>query len=315
MVNRAMLSVCLILFSCYGVSAQDLDRYYSGIGARYWQIAEETIKFWGQRNGLHIEFDNERGACTGHIVVGEIMAGGPAERAGLERGDMIIQIDNENVSSPDAVSSKIRSKRLGENVNLRVRRMDEKGENYHEYTLVIRVETIDRADWVNYDFPSKGSWGGSWEGSKGATISYESGVSRTGDGGFIYYYDFTNNAGEVVVLHSEIINLLLRKDGDHETQYYLVMNPGRTTSFALETKDFPVEEVPSSFAQYFSSVALPELYAYFLENYPDTDSNKYFKDSTGLLWLNTMGVRNSFFVPSRWVVQLLEKDTEFWDRK
>lgn len=304
---------CLGLIVCFYSFAfaqnESLPRYYDGIGIRPWQVGENTKGFGGQRNGVEVWFNNEQGRFTGSIFVGRVLRDGPAARAGLETGDAILQVDKEPVYNIEELVAKITKKEIGEEVELRIRQMDPMGENYYEFSKTVRIETIDNAEWVPYDM----SFGGSMS-VRDVAFSYRAEVSKTRGGAFIYRYDFTNHGRQSVILRTELVNLLLSKEGEAQVEYFMVLHPGRTTSFTLETEDYPVDGVSGPLSEYVSSVINADLYKYFLENYPDTSSGKYFLDSKGTLWLNDAGTSFYLVVPSSWVVPLTEANERFWKR-
>lgn len=53
-------------------------------------------------------------------LITEVMKDTPAEKAGLKAGDVIVEVDNEKVSSPSDVSSIIRDKDRGDKVDLTI---------------------------------------------------------------------------------------------------------------------------------------------------------------------------------------------------
>jgi serine protease Do len=58
------------------------------------------------------------------VVVAEVTNGGPAERAGLQRGDIILEVNRQAVTAPDQVAAIIGKMKDGEMALLRVRRGD-----------------------------------------------------------------------------------------------------------------------------------------------------------------------------------------------
>jgi S1-C subfamily serine protease len=65
-------------------------------------------------------------APEGGAQVGGVVAGGPAERAGLREGDVIVEISGQAVREPDDVSGVINARRPGDEVRIAVERDGER---------------------------------------------------------------------------------------------------------------------------------------------------------------------------------------------
>jgi putative serine protease PepD len=61
-------------------------------------------------------------APNGGAQVAEATSGGPAERAGLRAGDVVVEVDGEQVSTPDDVASAIDDDKPGDRVDVKVQR-------------------------------------------------------------------------------------------------------------------------------------------------------------------------------------------------
>lgn len=59
------------------------------------------------------------------ILIVEVMSGSPAERAGLQQGDVILTMDGKQVDNAEAVQQVVEAKRVGESIAMRVRRAGE----------------------------------------------------------------------------------------------------------------------------------------------------------------------------------------------
>jgi serine protease Do len=59
------------------------------------------------------------------VVVTNVVEGGPAERAGMRRGDVILEVNRQAVKQPDDVKNAIGKMKQGEMALLRVRRGDQ----------------------------------------------------------------------------------------------------------------------------------------------------------------------------------------------
>lgn len=61
-------------------------------------------------------------ANTQGVVVGNVMPNSPAEKAGIMSGDIIQRIDGKRFSDPKAIQDYIRSKKIGNSVNIQILR-------------------------------------------------------------------------------------------------------------------------------------------------------------------------------------------------
>jgi len=72
-----------------------------------------------QRGWLGILFgENE----DGHIEIAEVEKESPAEMSKLEEGDLILQIDGKNLTSPEMLKKEIRKRKPGQTATLRIKR-------------------------------------------------------------------------------------------------------------------------------------------------------------------------------------------------
>ncbi|MDO4519579.1 MAG: trypsin-like peptidase domain-containing protein [Eubacteriales bacterium] len=71
------------------------------------------------------------------VYIYGVLEGGPAEQAGLKKGDVLVSIDGIQVSGTNDLSEKMRYFEAGENVDVIVERMDD-GE-YQEKTIAVEI--------------------------------------------------------------------------------------------------------------------------------------------------------------------------------
>ncbi len=57
---------------------------------------------------------------TNGVLVGDVIKDSPAEESGIERGDIIVRVNDEEVNSPGELQDKIRSIEIGEKANVEV---------------------------------------------------------------------------------------------------------------------------------------------------------------------------------------------------
>jgi S1-C subfamily serine protease len=66
------------------------------------------------------------------VMVSEVLPGGPAQRAGLERGDLLLQLDGESITGVDRLHRLLTAERAGREVEIRLLRHGKR----HSVTLV-----------------------------------------------------------------------------------------------------------------------------------------------------------------------------------
>jgi S1-C subfamily serine protease len=84
-----------------------VPRGYLGIGIQPVRLAEPLQKAAGQEMGL---------------MVMSVEAGGPAERASITQGDVLISLDNEPMRHLDELQAALRSERVGKSVSVQIAR-------------------------------------------------------------------------------------------------------------------------------------------------------------------------------------------------
>jgi putative serine protease PepD len=61
-------------------------------------------------------------STSGGAQVGQVVAGSPAERAGLAAGDVITNVDGKSIQEPDDIANAIKDKKPGDSIEVEVRR-------------------------------------------------------------------------------------------------------------------------------------------------------------------------------------------------
>ncbi|HYM80199.1 MAG TPA: PDZ domain-containing protein [Candidatus Limnocylindria bacterium] len=74
------------------------------------------------------------------VLVNRVVSGSPAERAGVEKGDVIVSVNSRTVHTPDELSSVVRGARVGQSVSLVVVR------NGERHTLEARLAGRDSGE-------------------------------------------------------------------------------------------------------------------------------------------------------------------------
>jgi len=73
---------------------------------------------------------------TGPAIIDAIGKGSPAEKAGLQKGDRIVRIDGNAISSAMSATMEFRRKYAGDTIKITIRRGDDTGETTFEIPLV-----------------------------------------------------------------------------------------------------------------------------------------------------------------------------------
>jgi putative serine protease PepD len=61
-------------------------------------------------------------SSNGGVQVGQVTAGGPAADAGIQAGDVVTEVDGDQVNDPDDVAQAIEDNEPGDRVEVRVER-------------------------------------------------------------------------------------------------------------------------------------------------------------------------------------------------
>ncbi len=210
---------------------QKPNRYYVGIGTTLYEVQENTLSFGGIRDGKTIQFNNEKGQFTRLIAVDRLLENGPAERAGLENSDILVEVDGESAKAlgAEGVTQKITAKSVGQVVNLRVRRTDTEGNILREFTVDVALEPIDRVSWLPMDtwmsnrIASCGAYG-----SDGCDydLSLSSMVHEEEGYVFVYTYKAQNSGKKTLTVNWDGMEFKLK--------------PGESSQQDAVSDDFPV---------------------------------------------------------------------------
>jgi serine protease Do len=86
--------------------------------------ADKSLKLGVSLAPLTPALARELGLQSGEdgVVVTDVTDGGPAQRAGLRRGDVILEVNRQRVKKPDDVSSSVKKMKEGQMALLRIRR-------------------------------------------------------------------------------------------------------------------------------------------------------------------------------------------------
>lgn len=98
----------------------------------YLGVLPETVD---RSTAVYYDLPSEYGA-----LISEVVADSPAEDAGLESGDLIIEIAGETIRTAEDLYGAVQSKQVGQQVEIRFWRLDpENGDNDAEMTVTVKL--------------------------------------------------------------------------------------------------------------------------------------------------------------------------------
>jgi serine protease Do len=109
-------------------------------------IAEKDASFLGVvGKTIDSTYSNTLGMPTG-IYVTQVIEGSPAEKAGINAGDIIVEFNGNSVSTMDGLKSKLARKAAGTKVKLTIKRANQNGEYQEQEIEVTLGKKSDFAD-------------------------------------------------------------------------------------------------------------------------------------------------------------------------
>ena len=90
---------------------------------RHGRVRRSRLKLAGQSIALdrRVQRALER-THSGAVMVSEVLAGGPAQRAGLEQGDLLLELDGESITGVDQLHRLLTAERAGREIAIRLLR-------------------------------------------------------------------------------------------------------------------------------------------------------------------------------------------------
>ena len=109
------------------------DKGYLGVS--FQNISSEAVQLYGVPDGVY---------------VAKVTKGGPAEKAGIEVGDIITKIDSLEVNSADSASDKIQSNKAGTEIEIELYRPNATRTGYDLMTVTAKLATAEEIG-INVD--------------------------------------------------------------------------------------------------------------------------------------------------------------------
>lgn len=128
------------LIGVVSLNLNEVGKFSLAIPVEYYRKYEQELKQYGQVRSRPrrpwLGFYPQ--PLAGHIVIGGVIPGGPAEKHGLKEGDIILSVEKKQIRSRPELYEEMWKKRPGERISFRVLRDDQ--------SLDLEVVGADRAD-------------------------------------------------------------------------------------------------------------------------------------------------------------------------
>ncbi|HEU4341958.1 MAG TPA: trypsin-like peptidase domain-containing protein [Candidatus Binatia bacterium] len=115
------------LIGVVSLNLNDVGKFSLAIPIEYYLRYAQELKLYGQVRSRPsrpwLGFYPQ--PFAGHIVVGGVVPGGPAERSGLKEGDIIMGVENKQIRSRPELYQEMWKKRPGERIVFRILRDDQ----------------------------------------------------------------------------------------------------------------------------------------------------------------------------------------------
>ena len=128
------------LVGVVSLNLNEVGKFSLAIPADYYRDHEQELKQYGQVRSRPrrpwLGFYPH--PLAGHVIVGGLVPGGPAQKFGLKEGDIIISVEKKEIRSRQELYHEMWKKRPGERISFRILR--------DEQSLELEVVGGDRAD-------------------------------------------------------------------------------------------------------------------------------------------------------------------------
>lgn len=212
------LALASLILPSFTEATEKPDRYYNGVGI----LVRKEI-FRGKES----------------IIVDNVLPDGPAEKAGIRVGDIILEVDGRSVSDLKAsqVTSLLQDGDDTSQVYIKIWRVILQ-DSPSEAEIMVERSRIDRVDFVPLGSPFTGSV--SFYGGRLEFFFKVEEIKKNGN--FRYTYRFKNSSKQEIYFQCEVLDSALGNvvmNGASMVIYPIFFKPGESKTFVLETKDFP----------------------------------------------------------------------------
>src|SRR3989344_2683643 len=242
-----LLSLCLVANVAFAQNTSStepevIDRYYMGIGIQFNRIDEKTIGFSGAAG----EYKNDHGQFTGKVVVVRLLKNGPAERAGIQTGDILVDVEWLGIAELDlgSIHMIIRTAFTGdETIHLQMRRTDVDGVALKDFEVEMKREKIDRVAWVPMNQVMRGEMSGGTTRGRFRLV-FESKVTEDTTTGMFHLWSRVRNRGRIgTLLRWGMLERAMRGADPSLSEdfdmVFIALNPGKSREFQLVTREIP----------------------------------------------------------------------------
>jgi len=89
---------------------------------------------------------------SGGAFVARVVSGGPADKAGIKRGDVILSVDGTQVDADHGLSALIQEKKIGDTVTLSVRALREPVDKAREVKVTLGTSPDAKKPWLGVEY-------------------------------------------------------------------------------------------------------------------------------------------------------------------
>ena len=107
------------------------------------KVSEDQASYLGIQGASVTSDEKEKYDIPSGVVVASVEKGGPADKAGIQQGDIITELDGRSVSSIEGLQDTLQYYASGETVKITVQRRGNSG--YEEQSLDVTLGSANEA--------------------------------------------------------------------------------------------------------------------------------------------------------------------------